>query len=165
MMHLRESGVFSGPTMVRGAGTFRIRTNYYAMANTHLEPSEGPVSGSLVPETLNLPEGLARTIDLAFDRKGRDLVLLDLRQISDATDFFLIVSGTSDLHVRAIAEHILDELRKEGIRAGHVEGLRAGRWVLLDYIDFVVHVFHPGARDFYQLERLWGDAPAHHLEE
>lgn len=148
-----------------GAGTFRYETNYYAMANTHLDSSGDPMSGSLVPEALNLPEGLARAIDLALERKGRDLVLLDLREISDATDFFLIVSGTSDLHVRSIADHILEELRREGIRPGHVEGLRAGRWVLLDYIDFVVHVFHPGARDFYQLERLWGDAPAHHLEE
>lgn len=121
--------------------------------------------GPGVPGTLELPAGLERAIELARERKGRDLLLLDLRQISDATDYFLLVSGTSDLHVRAIADHILDELRREGIRPGHVEGLRAGRWVLLDYIDYVVHVFHPGARDFYQLERLWGDAPAHQLDE
>lgn len=121
--------------------------------------------GPGVPGTLELPAGLERAIELARERKGRDLLLLDLRQISDASDYFLLVSGTSDLHVRAIADHILDELRREGIRPGHVEGLRAGRWVLLDYIDYVVHVFHPGARDFYQLERLWGDAPAHQLDE
>lgn len=114
---------------------------------------------------LDLPEELARAIELARERKARDLVLLDLRRISDATDYFLLVSGTSDLHTRAIAEHIIDELRREGVRPGHVEGLRAGRWVLIDYIDFVVHVFHPAARDFYQLERLWGDAPMYSLEE
>lgn len=123
------------------------------------------MSGPGGSETMGLPAGLAHAIELARERKGRDLLLLDLRQLSDATDYFLLVSGTSDLHVRAIAEHILDELRKEGIRPGHVEGLRSGRWVLLDYIDFVVHIFHPGARDFYQLERLWGDAPAHQLDE
>ena len=71
----------------------------------------------------------------------------------------MIATGTSDLHVQAIAEHVIDELKKEGVRPGHVEGLRGGQWVLIDYIDFVVHVFHPAARDFYQLERLWSDAP------
>lgn len=122
------------------------------------------MSGSIAPAALELPAELARAVDLALDRKGRDLLILDLREISDATDYFFLVNGTSDLHVRAIADHIIEELRKEGIRPGHVEGLRAGRWVLIDYIDFVVHVFHPAAREFYQLERLWGDAPMHALE-
>jgi ribosome-associated protein len=111
-----------------------------------------------------LPEDLARAAEFAIDRKGSDLLVLDLRGISDATDFFFLVSGTSDMHVRSIAEHIIEELKKEGVRPSHVEGLRTGRWVLIDYIDFVVHVFHPSAREFYQLERLWGDAPAHALE-
>jgi ribosome-associated protein len=86
-------------------------------------------------------------------------MVLDLRGISTATDHFLIVTGTSDIHVRSIAEHIIDELKGDGSRPSHVEGLRGGRWVLIDYIDFVVHVFHPEAREFYQLEDLWGDAP------
>jgi ribosome-associated protein len=103
---------------------------------------------------------LARAVELAQERKGRDVVVLDLRGISSATDYFLIVSGTSDMHVRSVAEHIVEELKKEHVRPDHVEGLRSGRWVLLDYIDFVVHVFHPSVREFYQLERLWGDAPA-----
>jgi ribosome-associated protein len=120
-------------------------------------------TGGIIPEGLRLPHPPARALSLAHDRKGRDLVLLDLRQVSDATDYFLLASGTSDLHVRSIAEHIIEELKKEGVRPDHVEGLRGGRWVLIDYIDFVVHVFHPAAREFYQLERLWGDAPAHHV--
>jgi ribosome-associated protein len=99
------------------------------------------------------------------DRKAVDGVVLDLRGLTDATDRFVIVSGTSDTHVRAIAEHVLETLRLEGARAHHVEGLPAGRWVLLDYVDFVVHVFQPALRDFYQLERLWGDAPRRPLEE
>jgi ribosome-associated protein len=107
---------------------------------------------------------LARAVELAADRKGSDLLVLDLRGISNATDYFFLVSGTSDIHVRSIAEHIMEDLKKEGVRPSHIEGLRMGRWVLLDYIDFVVHVFHPSAREFYQLERLWGDAPAHSLE-
>jgi ribosome-associated protein len=99
-----------------------------------------------------------RAAGLCLDLKARDVVMLDLNEVSDATDYFVIASGTSDTHVRAIAEHVLEELRKEGVRVHHVEGLPQGRWVLLDYIDFVVHVFHPVLRDFYQLERLWSDA-------
>lgn len=107
-----------------------------------------------------LPADLTRAIELIIDRKGQDLLLLDLRGLSNSTDYFLIVTGTSDTHVRAIADHILDELKKEGMKPDHIEGLRTGRWVLVDFIDFVIHVFHPTAREFYQLERLWGDAPA-----
>ncbi|MGQ0562310.1 MAG: ribosome silencing factor [Gemmatimonadota bacterium] len=113
-----------------------------------------------IEKTEARPADLQRAIDLAIDRKGVDMTLLDLRGVSNATDYFLLVNGTSDTHVRSIADHIIDELRKEGQRADHIEGLRTGRWVLIDYIDFVVHVFHPAAREFYQLERLWGDAPA-----
>jgi ribosome-associated protein len=107
---------------------------------------------------------LARAGELLAERKAQDLLLLDLRKLSSATDYFLLASGTSDLHARSIAEHVIDELKKTGVRPDLVEGLRGGRWVLIDYIDFVVHVFHPAAREFYQLERLWGDAPAHTLQ-
>ncbi|HXY18819.1 MAG TPA: ribosome silencing factor [Gemmatimonadales bacterium] len=93
------------------------------------------------------------------DRKAVDGVVLDLRSVSDATDYFVVVSGTSDTHVRAIAEHVLEDLRERGVRAHHIEGLAGGRWVLLDFVDFVVHVFHPALREFYQLEGLWADAP------
>ena len=111
-----------------------------------------------------LPVDLKRAIELAVDRKGQEMMLLDLRGLSNSTDYFLLVNGTSDTHVRAIADHIIDELRKEGMKPDHIEGLRTGRWVLMDFIDFVVHVFHPTAREFYQLERLWGDAPAIPIE-
>lgn len=117
-----------------------------------------------VPATGDLPRELSHASELAVDRKGREPLLLDLRSVSNATDFFLIVSGTSDLHVRSIAEHIIEGLKEEEIRPDHIEGLDGGRWVLIDYIDFVVHVFHPAAREFYQLERLWGDAPARSIE-
>jgi len=114
-----------------------------------------------IGDEIEIPSPLKRAIDAVADRKGRDLLLLDLRGISNATDYFLLVSGTSDTHVKAVTEHVLDELREDGVKPLHVEGLRTGRWVLLDYVDFVIHVFHPAAREFYQLERLWGDAPAH----
>jgi ribosome-associated protein len=112
----------------------------------------------------SLPADLEAAIEAARERKGADLLVLDLRGLSDATDHFLLVTGTSDTHVRAIAERVIEHLRERGVRPSHVEGLRSGRWVLLDYIDFVVHVFHPSSREFYQLERLWGDAPARSLE-
>jgi len=117
------------------------------------------------PQSDGLPSEVRRAGELALERKASDVVLLDLRGISSATDFFLVASGTSDIHVRAIAEHVIDELKKEGSRPGHVEGKEAGRWVLIDYINFVVHVFHPSARSFYQLETLWGDAERSDLEE
>ena len=107
----------------------------------------------------DLPQPVRRAAELARDLKAREVVVLDLRGISSATDYFLIASGRSDVQVRAIAEHVVEELKKEEVRPAHVEGLQGGRWVLVDYIDFVVHVFHPHARDFYQLESLWGDAP------
>jgi ribosome-associated protein len=93
------------------------------------------------------------------DRKAVDPIVLDLRGLSTATDYFVIVSGTSDAHVRGMADHLVATLAPRGVAPHHVEGLAQGRWVLLDYVDFVVHVFHPQLREFYQLERLWGDAP------
>ncbi len=90
---------------------------------------------------------------------ARELVALDLRGLNDATDWFVIASGTSDAHVRGIANAVLRKLEEAGVRPHHVEGLLTGRWVLLDLVDVVVHVFHPEARAFYQLERLWNDAP------
>ncbi|HUF27779.1 MAG TPA: ribosome silencing factor [Gemmatimonadaceae bacterium] len=99
-----------------------------------------------------------RAAHLCHDRSANDVVVLSLSEVTDVTDFFVIASGTSDTHVRAIAEHVMEELKREGSAVHHVEGLTQGRWVLLDYVDFVVHVFHPALRQFYQLERLWSDA-------
>lgn len=110
------------------------------------------------PTTLPPAAQARRAAALCLDLKASNVVVLDLTKVTDATDYFVIASGSSDTHVRAIAEHVLEELAKEGIRAHHIEGLPQGRWVLLDYVDFVVHVFHPVLREFYQLERLWGDA-------
>ncbi len=110
-----------------------------------------------------MPPALPEVVELAVraveDRKGLEVSVLDLRDVSNATDYFVIVSGTSDAHVRGIAEGVVERLKEHGHRAHHIEGMGAGRWVLLDYVDFVVHVFHPETRQFYQLERLWGDAP------
>ena len=101
-----------------------------------------------------------RAVRYALERKATEVTLLDLRDISSATDFFVIATGRSDVQVRAIAEHIVDSARRDGAPPEHIEGLDQGRWVLLDYIDYVVHVFHPAVREFYRLESLWGDAVA-----
>lgn len=120
---------------------------------------------AVAPQTLDLPPAVRRAVDLLFDRKATEVMLLELKGISTATDWFLIATGRSDTHVTAIADSVIDGLKNEGTRPVNVEGLRGGRWVLLDYFDFVVHVFHPAAREFYQLERLWGDAPQHLLAD
>ena len=99
-----------------------------------------------------------RAAQVILDAKGSDVLLLDLKDVTDMTDFFVIASGTSDTHVRSTAQRVEEELRKEGLRVHHEEGLQQGRWALLDFVDFVVHIFHPTMRQFYQLERLWGDA-------
>lgn len=99
-----------------------------------------------------------RAAALCLDAKARDLLLLDVHGVSDMTDCFVIASGTSDAHVRGIADQVIEGLRKEGHRVHHVEGLPQGRWVLLDFVDVVVHLFHPALREYYQLERLWSDA-------
>ncbi len=106
------------------------------------------------------PEEVRLAVEAALERNAREPVLLDLRGLSDATDWFLIASGDSDTHARAIAENVLDRMREAGIRPAGVEGKAGATWILLDYITLVVHVFLPRVRDYYQLERLWGDAPA-----
>jgi ribosome-associated protein len=116
------------------------------------------------PSSVDMPRDVARVVDLLFDRKALEVTLLDLRGVSSATDWFVVAGGTSDTHVGAIADGVIDGLKKDGVRPLNVEGQREGRWVLIDYFDFVVHVFHPAAREFYQLERLWGDAPTHVFE-
>lgn len=115
-------------------------------------------------ELADLPAEVNRAIELLFDRKATDVTVIDLRTVTSTTDYFVIATGRSDTHVSAIGDHLVDELKTEGVRPAGVEGMRGGRWVLADYVDFVVHVFHPEAREFYQLERLWGDAPMRMIE-
>ncbi len=104
-------------------------------------------------------ESFARQVVAScLDLKAHDVVVLDLHGVTDMTDYFVIASGTSDTHVRSIAQKVIDDMKAAGCPVFHVEGMAQGRWVLLDFVDFVVHVFHPAMRDFYQLERLWSDA-------
>jgi ribosome-associated protein len=106
------------------------------------------------------PQELAeRTAFLALDKKAHDVLLLDLRKLTSAVDWFVILSADSETQVLAIADHIVETLGREGVGAWHVEGQESRRWVLIDYVDVVVHVFYSKTREFYSLETLWGDAP------
>jgi len=95
---------------------------------------------------------------LAEEKKAAGIRALDVRESATFTDYFLLCSGTSDRQVSAVAGYIEESLRKEGVRPLGLEGMREGRWVLLDYDDFVVHVFLDSVRDFYQFDRLWESA-------
>jgi len=98
-------------------------------------------------------------VRLAVAKKAHDPVVLDMGDTVGYTDFFVIVSGATTRQTRAIADAVIDGLRSRGERPARVEGEREAEWVLLDYIDIVVHVFTPTARDFYRLEALWRDVP------
>ncbi len=102
---------------------------------------------------------VGHAVAAAEEKKAIDLVVLKVAEVSDFTDFFLVMSGSNARQVSAIAEGIERALRDQGTRATHVEGLTEGHWVLLDFGDFVVHVFDDERRDFYRLEKLWSDAP------
>lgn len=109
---------------------------------------------------------LARTTGrIALDKKGFDVKILKLQDISSVCDYFVIVSGEADVHVKAIGNHIVDEMGKKGIKPYHKEGLSDGHWILLDFVDVVVHIFREPIRSFYSLEKLWGDAPVEELSE
>ena len=102
---------------------------------------------------------LARKLaKLALSKKATDIKILDLRNITTITDFFVICSGSSDPQVKAIADSVIDGSKKLGERPWHKEGISNRNWVLLDFVNVVMHIFQPETRNFYGLEKLWGDA-------
>ena len=105
-----------------------------------------------------LQQEIARAVGAAEDKQAADLVVLDLRKAAGFTDYFLICSGGNRRQVRAIADAVIEALAADGARPAHMEGYEQSEWVLLDYFDFVVHIFAPETRVFYGLERLWGNA-------
>jgi len=121
------------------------------------EPTNEPTH-TLV-SIVDTPARVREAVAAAEDRKAVDLRVLHLEKVSDFTDFFLICSGTSERQVQAIADAVQERMREGQVRPLHVEGFNRGQWVLLDYGDFVVHIFQEEPRRFYSLERLWGDAP------
>ena len=105
-----------------------------------------------------LPAEITRAVAAALDKKASDVVVLDLRHTPAFTDFFVLCSGQNQRQVRAIADNVEEALRAIMIRPAHVEGYDRSEWVLMDFFNFIVHVFSPDTREFYALERLWGDA-------
>ena len=115
-----------------------------------------PSSETATAEVLD--ERLLTALKAASDKKALNLIVLDLVEVASFTDFFLITSGTNTRQVQAISDGIEEELRKNGTRPSRIEGYNTAEWILMDYGDFVIHIFEQKAREFYDLERLWRDA-------
>ncbi len=102
---------------------------------------------------------------LILEKKGFDVIILDLKDLTFVADYFVICSADSDVQAKAIMEHIKDDLIYETIKPWHTEGMASSTWILLDFVDVVVHIFHPETREFYGLERLWGDAKVTEIKD
>jgi ribosome-associated protein len=105
-----------------------------------------------------IPDDILEAVRAAEDKKAMDLVLLDLRNAGGFADYFLVCSGANARQIRAIADAVIEAVARDGSKPAHIEGYERSEWVLLDYFDFIVHIFAPETRRFYSLERLWGNA-------
>jgi ribosome-associated protein len=105
-----------------------------------------------------LTSEVSRAVRAALDKKAANVVVLDLRNTPAFTDFFVLCSGQNQRQIKAIADSVEEALRTAKIRPAHVEGYERAEWILMDFFSFIVHVFTPHTREFYALERLWGDA-------
>ena len=105
-----------------------------------------------------LPKQIEAAVRAAEDKKAIDLAVLDLKEAAGFPDYFVICSGTNPRQIRTIADAVTESLAAVGVKPAHVEGYAQSEWILLDYFDFIVHVFAPETRTFYSLERLWGNA-------
>jgi ribosome-associated protein len=112
-----------------------------------------------------LTSEVKRAVRAALDKKATDVVVLDLRHTPAFTDFFVLCSGQNQRQVKAIADHVEETLRDAKLRAAHVEGYDRSEWILMDFFTFIVHIFAPNTREFYALERLWGDAERIEIDE
>ena len=108
--------------------------------------------------TQRIPREVTQAIDAAEDKQADDILLLDLRTAGGFTDYFLVCSGGNARQRRAIADAVMDTVASGGSKPAHVEGYERSEWILIDYFDFIVHIFAPDTRHFYGLERLWGNA-------
>ncbi len=121
---------------------------------THAEPR--PLATAEPDQKLD--ERILTALQAAGDKKAQELVVLDLREVATFTDYFVITSGTNERQVQAISDEVFERLKKAGTPAARVEGYKTAEWILLDYGDFIVHVFADKARKFYDLERLWRES-------
>ena len=114
---------------------------------------------------MNSTELSHKISEIIFTKKGYDVISMELQKLVTFTDYFVVCSADSEVQVKAIADHVDRALSDEGIKCWHREGLKALNWVLMDYVDVVVHIFKKEAREFYNLEKLWGDAPTEKMSD
>lgn len=147
-------------TRARTSSTARRKTTRKPATRKPAKSAARPLKRAKAPKTstVKLPEQVATAISAALDKKAEHIQVLDLRKGSAFTDFFIIATGNNIRQVQAIANGIEETLKKDDVRPALVEGYSKGDWILLDYFDFIVHIFTPATREFYALERLWGDA-------
>jgi ribosome-associated protein len=117
-----------------------------------------PSKGARTRKAARFPRQVEIALRAAEDKKAENIVVLNLRQAAGFTDYFVICSGTNARQIRAIADGVMEKLAEDGAKPAHVEGYDRSEWILLDYFDFIVHIFAPETRLFYGLERLWGSA-------
>lgn len=103
--------------------------------------------------------------ELALEKKGEDITIMEMHELTNTCDYFVLISGSTDIHNRAISDHIEKELRDMGIHVNHKEGYDTANWILMDYIDVVVHIFKPEVREYYDLESLWADAKVYLIRD
>ena len=131
----------------------------YPMPESRERTEEGKQDESAQLSPAELDERVRLALHAAGEKKAHDLVVLDLREVASFTDYFVIASGTNVRQVQAVADEVQEQLRKQlQVRPARVEGYNTAEWVLLDYGDFIFHVFEEKSRRFYDLERLWRDA-------
>ncbi len=126
-----------------------------AVAATNGESKPDAAAAVAAKSDQGMDARIESALHAASDKKALDLVVLDLRAVATFTDYFLLASGTNVRQVQAIADEITERLKREGTRAQRIEGYQTAEWVLVDYGDFIVHIFEDKARRFYDLERLW----------
>ena len=125
----------------------------------------------MTPDSITEQEFAANPLELAraaaeaaADKKARDIVLIDMRELVAYTDYMIVCTGSTPRQTKAISDEIRKQLKEQGVPPRKIEGEREAEWILMDYLDIVVHVFTPQAREFYRLDRLWGEAPQETLE-
>jgi len=119
----------------------------------------------LVKESINGKERVLLCVNASIKKKAKDLTILNVKKFSSFADYFIICSGTSDRQVQAIAASVQEILKEYGILPLGVEGERLGKWILIDYEDVIIHVFYEPIREFYDIERLWSDAPCMKVDD
>jgi len=127
--------------------------------STPLSPKSKPALKAKAFTKRQLPDVVRTAVQAAQEKKAEGVIVIDLRTASSFTDFFIIMTGMNSRQTAALADAVERELKAKNLRPIGVEGASRGEWILIDYGSFIVHVFSPAARDYYALEKLWGDAP------